>query len=164
MPVDGAPGTRRAAGIVIARFVVTFAAVLGMAVLAGAHSALKSSKPADGARLEEMPQAVELTFTEPVETALSVFKVYPVPAPPDALADLERLNGMAAELVSQVLSRKGDEAQRADAGLGTKASPSASVTIRLKPGLKPGAYVVMWRVLSVDTHPTQGFVVFVYER
>jgi methionine-rich copper-binding protein CopC len=54
-------------------------------------------------------------------------------------------------------------AERIDAGLKTQGRTAENVTISLKPGLKPGAYVVMWRVLSVDTHTTSGFFVFVYQ-
>lgn len=128
-----------------------------------AHSDLARSVPADGERLSAPPQSVELVFTEPVEVALSVFKVYPLPAPPDALADPMRLNGLAAELVSQVLGRRDDRDRRVDTGLQTGQGTAAAVTLGLKPDLQPGAYVVMWRVLSVDTHVTQGFTVFVYQ-
>ncbi|WP_081439952.1 copper resistance protein CopC [Meiothermus ruber] len=37
------------------------------------------------------------------------------------------------------------------------------MVIALRPGLGPGVYVVLWRVLSVDSHTTQGFFVFVVE-
>lgn len=50
-----------------------------------------------------------------------------------------------------------------DAGLKTQARTAENVLIALKPDLGPGAYVVLWRVLSVDSHTTQGFFVFVVE-
>ncbi|TMI77942.1 MAG: copper resistance protein CopC, partial [Bacillati bacterium ANGP1] len=52
-------------------------------------------------------------------------------------------------------------ASRSDAGVANTTRTSGDIVLRLK-DLGPGAYVVMWRVLSVDTHTTQGSFVFVY--
>jgi methionine-rich copper-binding protein CopC len=60
-----------------------------------------------------------------------------------------------------VLTKRGDEAARADAGVTTTARTSTDISLRLKPDSPPGVYAVMWRVLSVDTHTTQGFHVFI---
>ena len=40
---------------------------------------------------------------------------------------------------------------------------SETVTLRLKDGLEPGAYAVMWNVLSVDSHTIEGFLTFTYD-
>ena len=72
-----------------------------------------------------------------------------------------RLNGLAGLLVSEVIELRGDEDARADAGLVTRDARSAAVTLALKPKLPAGTYVLMWRVLSIDTHVTQGFSLFV---
>ena len=121
-----------------------------------AHSALSSSDPADGAVLSAMPPAVRLKFSERVEVNTSIFKVYP-------LADDEdpgRLRAAASQLVNEVLRARQDEDRRADAGVVASGSVADEIQILLKEDLPPGPYVVMWRVLSVDTHVTQGFFVF----
>ena len=74
--------------------------------------------------------------------------------------DGDKLKLEAQALVARVLALKNDLAKRADAGLETTASEAALVKLKLKPNLKPGIYVVMYRVLSVDTHITQDFFTF----
>jgi methionine-rich copper-binding protein CopC len=132
-------------------------AVLAAGTAAG-HAYLRSALPAEESTVASAPTEVRLQFTEPVEVRFSTFKVYPVPAEPGW--DRRRLNAAAGAIVSNVLRRAGDEAERADDGLATTARTTTDVVIRLKPRLTPGAYVVMWRVLSIDTHTTQGFYVF----
>jgi len=104
------------------------------------------------------PQSVTITFTEAVEVKLSVFKVYPLPGS----GSLERLNQQAQALLPQVIGLKGDQARRADSGLRTTAKTSSQVVIGLKPGLKPGAYAVLWRNLATDGHTSSDFFVFIY--
>jgi methionine-rich copper-binding protein CopC len=57
---------------------------------------------------------------------------------------------------------RGPPAARADEGVVTAARTTPEIVIRLKSDLRPGAFAVMWRTLSVDTHTTQGFYVFTY--
>lgn len=144
------------------RFAVLLLVLLSWGALL-AHAELSGIEPARDAVLSEAPEAVTLTFTEPAVAAFSLFKVYPLPAGPElpegADATLER-NGRAAALVSAVLQKRGDEAERADAGLLPAAAESAEVQLALKPDLPAGDYVIMWRVLSVDTHSTSGFSIF----
>jgi copper resistance protein C len=66
----------------------------------------------------------------------------------------------AQALVARVLALKNDLAKRSDNGLETTASEAALVKLKLKPNLKSGIYVVMYRILSVDTHITQDFFTF----
>jgi methionine-rich copper-binding protein CopC len=136
------------------------AAVLAVfaAGTAAGHAYLRSASPAEDSTVAAAPAVVRLLFTEPLEVRFSTFKVYPVPAAPGW--DRRRLNAAAGAIVSNVLRRAGDEAERADDGLATTARTTTEVAIRLKPRLAAGAYVVMWRVLSIDTHTTQGFYVF----
>ncbi|HEY8497800.1 MAG TPA: copper resistance CopC family protein [Limnochordales bacterium] len=144
---------------------MVLAVVLAMGIVsasARAHSELARSLPADGERVAEAPQAVELVFTEPVEVALSVFKVYPLSSPPEALDDPPRLAELARQLVAQVLDRRDDRDRRVDAEVQADQATTARVRLALRPDLQPGAYVVMWRVLSLDTHVSQGFTTFVY--
>lgn len=125
-----------------------------------AHAFLKSSSPAEESTVTAELSEVRLEFTEPVEVRFSIFKVYRVNVDPHA--EMRRINAAAATLVSERLRTRSDEGERADEGLGTSGRTSASVVLKLKRDLAPGAYVVMWRVLSVDTHTTQGFHVFIY--
>ncbi|MDR7422122.1 MAG: copper resistance protein CopC [Armatimonadota bacterium] len=144
----------------IALRMIAGAAVLTVvaAGTAAAHAYLRASSPAEDSTVTSVPSEVRLQFTEPVEVRFSIFKVYPVPSEPGW--DRRRLNAAAGAIVSNVLRRTDDEGVRADDGLATTARTTNEVVIRLKPGLGPGAYVVMWRVLSIDTHTTQGFYVF----
>lgn len=133
--------------------------LLGLSGIAGAHAYLDSSFPAENAAVASDLSEVILRFTEPVEIRFSTFKVYPL------LVDEEdpvRRRAAASALVQQVLNLRNDAAQRVDNGVTTKANISADVHIALKEDLAPGHYVVMWRVLSIDTHTTQGFIVFTY--
>lgn len=141
---------------------------------ASAHAQLESSAPQKDATLDVAPTQVTLHFTERVQTPFSIFKVYAlgpdqasseagqVDAPPLAGSEALRINALAGELVNDVLMKRDDKDAdaRVDAGLGDTPSTSPDVTISLRPDLPPGDYVVMWRVLSEDTHTTQGYVVF----
>lgn len=126
---------------------------------ASAHAFLRVADPAEDSTVTTPPSEIRLGFTEPVEIRFSIFKVYRLDAAPSI--ELRRLNALAGALMSDVLTRRDDEGARADAGISTSARTATDITLRLKPDLQPGAYVVMWRVLSVDTHTTQGFHVFI---
>jgi methionine-rich copper-binding protein CopC len=68
--------------------------------------------------------------------------------------------GRAAEsLIPSVIDITGDEAARVDTGVVEK-DTSKTITLLLKDDLAPGAYVVMWRILSVDTHTLEGSLTF----
>ncbi len=140
-------------------------AALALAGVALSHAYLVSSSPEENTLLRTPPTEVRLGFTEGVELRFSVFKVYALEAPQNALRDPRRLQELARPLVERVLPLRDDmgRAERADAGLKTQGRTAENVVITLKPDLKPGAYVVMWRVLSIDTHTTSGFFVFVYQ-
>ncbi|AGK06195.1 copper resistance protein CopC [Meiothermus ruber DSM 1279] len=98
-----------------------------------------------------------------MEVRLSSFKVYPLETPPAALGNFTQLRRLARSLVQQVLPLRNDTTRRVDAGVSTTARTSKSVTVLLKPGLQPGAYVVMWKNLGVDGHTETDFFVFVYK-
>jgi len=132
------------------------AVMVGVAGPVLAHATLQSSDPVPDAVLAAIPQAVRLQFTEPVEINASIFKVYPLADE----ADSQRLKAAASQLVNEVLRARGDEDRRADAGVAADGVVAGQVQILLKEDLPPGPYVVMWRVLSIDTHVTQGFFVF----
>lgn len=133
--------------------------LLWIGVAAG-HAYLKASDPPEETTINAAPPAVRLIFTEPVEIRFSIFKVYRLDIDPGM--EMRRVNAAAGALMSNVLQKRGDEADRADAGVNVESRTTTDVTMRLKPDLKPGSYVVMWRVLSIDTHTTQGFFVFTF--
>jgi copper resistance protein C len=62
--------------------------------------------------------------------------------------------------MNKTLSDK--NAKRIDLGL-ENPNVSSLVSIKLPNELEPGWYVVMWKVLSVDTHTTSDFVLFRYQ-
>lgn len=142
-------------------------AALTALLLAGAafgHAQLSGSEPEANSTVAAPPEQVVLHFTEAVEVAFSVFKVYRL----DAEADMEeenawqRLNGLASLMVPDALAAKEDAPGRVDEGVQGGDARTAEVVIGLPDDLAPGVYVVMWRVLSVDTHTTQGFLLFSY--
>jgi methionine-rich copper-binding protein CopC len=143
---------------------VALLAVLTLIGAASAHAELGSASPAEGENVITMPTEVALTFTEPVEVRFSLFKVYPLDADVNMAEEnaQQRLNGLAGQLVSEVLEAQGDDEVKADVGISTTERSSAEVTLRLKDTLESGPYVVMWRVISADTHPVEGFYTFVY--
>jgi methionine-rich copper-binding protein CopC len=148
------------------RRLATLLLLLLAAGVALAHADYESSAPDRDAVLEAPPAEVRVTFTEAVETRFSIFKVYPLELPPSAdmiVADPDflRLNGLAGLVVADVLQLRDDDEARADKGLVDPPARTNDVTLELRPDLTPGAYVVMWRVLAADTHPTQGYFVFV---
>jgi len=131
-----------------------------------AHAEIETVDPPRDALLDVAPLRIRLVFGEPVETRFSLFKVYPLASASLGAADLVdpdflRLNGLAAALVPGALSARDDADVRVDRGLIDTADRSADVTVALAPDLPVGAYVVMWRVLAIDGHTTQGHAVFV---
>ena len=94
--------------------------------MAFAHAFLDHATPAVGGTVEGGPSELQLSFSQNVEVAFSSVKL---------------------------------------AGPGGASIPVAKPTIEGSPNtlhvhlphpLKPGAYTVSWRVVSVDTHPTSG--------
>jgi copper resistance protein C len=114
--------------------------------LALAHSELVKSTPAKGATVKVAPANVTLTFDEAVEMAFSSFKVYAYTG--------EITNGKLRAFARQKIALKNDVTARADAGV-TSSGTTKTVTLKLKPNLKTGAYVVMWKALGVDGHSVE---------
>ena len=73
------------------------------------------------------------------------------------------LDAAAETLMAEVMDAPNDALARADAGVTPATGQSETVTLRLKDGLEPGAYAVMWNVLSVDSHAIEGFLTFTYD-
>ena len=108
--------------------VVTVAAMLTFAADAFAHARLKRANPPVGGtvRLVAVPEELQVWFTEGVEAALSEIKV---------------------------VNAKGERVDRGD----TRSDPADPTLLRVTlMSLKPGRYRVTWRVVSRDTHKTNG--------
>ena len=109
---------------------VALAALLLGARVAWSHAFLERAEPRVGSTVKSAPSQVRAWFTEPLEPAFS------------------RL---------EVVNQSGDRVDRGPARVDA-ASPSM-LQVPLKP-LGPGTYRVKWRVLSVDTHVTEGDFTF----
>ena len=112
-----------------------------------AHTEVTLQSPASG-RAVTAPKAATLTFSEPVELRFSTFKVVPLPRGADP-----------ARTAATVLARKDDAALRADTAP-RLSGMAARLSLPLRAGLKPGPYLVAWRVLSDDGHPVSGHATF----
>jgi hypothetical protein len=109
---------------------VAGAVAIGAVPPAWAHAFLDHASPAVGSSVPASPPVLTLWFTQDLEPAFSDVTVAT------------------------------DAGQRVD--LGNAQSPQGSpaeLQIGLKP-LPPGTYLVSWRVVSVDTHPTEGTFTF----
>jgi copper transport protein len=115
--------------------VVTLAAAL-LAVLlapagASAHALLEGTSPQRGATLHTQPRTVTLRFSESVEGNFGAVRVF------DAAAG------------------------RVDDGHTIHPNGTSSqLAVGLKPGLPNGTYVATYRVISADSHPVSGGLVF----
>lgn len=122
---------RRPRLAVLAAVVLAALAALSVgAPMASAHAILESSSPADGAVVTKSPSEVTLDFSEDVTL------------PPNAVV---------------VLDSSKQRVDRGDVHAGAKAS---SVVVGVKANLPGGSYLVAWHVISADSHPVQGGIVF----
>ena len=97
---------------------------------AGAHAFLDHADPRVGSTVRTPPAQVRLWFTEGLEPAFSSV---------------------------QVVNEAG---QRVDKGDG-QVDPANAALLKISlPALPAGAYKVIWRVLSVDSHVTEGDFAF----
>jgi methionine-rich copper-binding protein CopC len=110
----------------------------GAAVLVGlflsmtvmAHAMLDRSVPRVGSTVKASPGRVELWFTQPLEPAFSSVKV---------------------------LDATGRQVDRGDPKVDSGDPEHLSVSVSALP---TGRYRVVWRVISVDTHATEGDFTF----
>ena len=100
------------------------------ASLAGAHTFLERADPQVGSTVRTPPAQVRLWFTEKLEPAFSSVRV---------------VNGA------------GEQVDKGDVQVDPTSPKQLRVTL---PPLPPGTYKVIWRVLSVDTHVTEGNFTF----
>lgn len=128
------------------RFLLALLAALSLGA-AFAHTQVTAVTPRANARVTA-PKTVTLTFDEPINLRFATFKVVPLPAG----ADVEQTAAAA-------LARRDDAALRADTAPALSGM-AARVQLPLHAGLKPGAYLIVWRVVSDDGHPVSGHSVF----
>jgi len=109
---------------------VALTALLLGAGVAWSHAFLERAQPRVGSTVKAAPSQVRVWFTEALEPAFSTL---------------------------EVVNQSGDRVDRGPARVDA-ASP-AMLQVPLKP-LAPGTYRVKWRVLSVDSHVTEGDFTF----
>jgi len=105
-------------------------AACAYASLLRAHAFLDHAAPAVGSTVRAPPSQVRLWFTQPLEPAFSSVRV---------------------------VDQSGKQVDRRDAGVDSRDPTMLHVSL---PALAPGRYRVIWRVLSVDTHVTEGDFTF----
>ena len=93
---------------------------------AEAHAFLDHAEPRVGGVLAHSPGELKLWFTQDLEPAFSVVRVQ---------------------------NAHGNEVDKKDSHLDSSDKSLLSVSL---PRLPPGVYTVIWRVISTDTHATQG--------
>ena len=109
---------------------LAFAAAMMFVSVAGAHAFLDHATPAVGSAVRASPAQVKLWFTQKLEPAFSSVRV---------------------------LDRSG---KQVDKGNPQVDRTDATLLFVSLPQLAPGTYRVAWRVLSVDTHVTEGDFTF----
>jgi copper transport protein len=97
---------------------------------ASAHAALVQTAPGDAEILAHSPAEVTLTFAEPVGTGLGAMEVLT------------------------------DQGARVDTGQISETNGGSKVHLALKSHLPEGTFVVVWRVVSADSHPVSGTFTF----
>ena len=115
------------------RTVVRAFAILGALAAAShaiAHAFLDHATPRVGSTVHGPPPAVKLWFTQELEPAFSTVRV---------------------------LDKSGKPVDRGDARVDKSDRTLLEVAV---PPLAPGTYRVQWRVVSVDTHVTEGDFTF----
>jgi methionine-rich copper-binding protein CopC len=109
---------------------VVFGAILGGASTASAHAILVRAEPAVGSTVHGFPAQLKLWFSEKIESAFSLVRV---------------------------LDAGGKQVDKG--GKAVNPSDKALLTVSLQQ-LPPAKYKVVWQVVSVDTHKTEGDFTF----
>ncbi len=147
----------------------TFVLCLALAVFgpifgASAHAYLETSQPAIGETLQAAPEQVTLRFSEPLELRFSTFRIAPLKT---EATDPREIKLAAQDLTAEVMSAENTDSGSSDdeAQLAVLTSERTSQEVvlglgDLSPGTYPQTYVVMWRLLSTDTHTSDDFITF----
>jgi len=115
---------------VVVASIVVVGVLFSSVPVASAHAVLESSNPADQSVLATSPSKVTLTFGEAVTITGGAIRVFD------------------------------GQGHRVDEGVATHDASRDEVEIGLKPDLPRGSYAVAWRVISTDSHPVHGGLVF----
>jgi copper resistance protein C len=107
-----------------------FLIILAATARLEAHAFLKRAEPAVGSTVQTSPNEVRIWFTENIELAFSTI---------------------------QVFDESGKEVDKRDVHLDRSNQALLHVSL---PRLGAGTYKVLWRVVSVDTHVTNGSFTF----
>ena len=102
------------------------AGMLCMPAVATAHAMLERANPMVGSTVRAAPAAISLRFGEAIEPALSSISV-------------TRSDGAVVPLAAPIATEHG-----------------TVLVAPVRRAMTPGLYHVRWRVVSVDTHVTQG--------
>jgi copper resistance protein C len=105
-------------------------ALLLAAPAARAHAFLDHANPAVGSTLRQPPAVVSLWFTQELEPAFSTLSI---------------------------VDQSGQRVDGGDAQVDARDQTLLHASLKLLP---PGTYKVIWRVVSVDTHTTEGTFTF----
>ena len=108
--------------------------LLGGLIRLEAHAFLQHADPGVGSTVARAPNEVMIQFTEAVEPAFSMIRVF---------------------------AASGKEVDKGDVHL--DASDHTRLKVSLPP-LGAGSYKIVWRVVSVDTHVTSGNFAFRVDR
>jgi methionine-rich copper-binding protein CopC len=114
----------------ISTVVVTLAILFAGVTAAGAHARLQRADPRAKSTVRTPPAQVRLWFSERLEPAFSSVRV---------------------------LNESGEQVDKADSRVDPNAPKQLHVSLNALP---PGTYKVIWRVLSVDGHVTEGNFTF----
>ena len=112
------------------RLMFLAALVAAAASPASAHAFLDHASPGVGSTVHGSPPAVQLFFTQNLEPAFSTI---------------------------QVVDASGRQVDRGNKAVDPRNPAALLVSLNALP---PGDYKVIWRVLSVDTHTTEGKFTF----
>jgi copper transport protein len=124
-------GARRRPQLAVALAAAALLAILLAPAGASAHALLEGTSPQRGATLAQQPRMVTLRFSESVEGNFGAVRVF------DAAA------------------RRVDDGRTIHPG-----GKASQLAVGLKPGLARGTYVATYRVISADSHPVSGGLVF----
>jgi methionine-rich copper-binding protein CopC len=113
---------------------IALVVLLGGAGEGSAHAFLDHADPRVGSTIKTPPAQVRLWFTQQLEPAFSTMRV---------------------------LDAAGKQVDKQDVKVDASKPDLLTVSV---PSLGPGTYKVVWRVLSVDTHVTEGDFTFTIAR
>jgi copper resistance protein C len=137
--------------------------ILGVAL---AHSTVKTATPADHAHVTVAPKTVTVGFDEKFAVKNAVFKVYYL-SMQSMMKNGKPLNPGQMDDVAEAATNKylnaKDTSARVDTGMQKTAATTTKVVINLKPGLKPGVYVTMWKLKAADGDTVTGFIHFHFD-